>query len=226
MSFRPTTKAYNPTRSRGIIAEHAVLRNTYFLLSLTLIFSAITAFFGMFAAPLNPIVSLLCMWGLLFAVQANAHNGFGIVLTFAFTGFMGYALGPLLHLVTYQFAAGGELIMVTAATTGLIFLGLSSYVLASKQDFSFMGGMLFALLLTGIIMSLLAAFTYAPMLMLLTNALMVLVFSGLIMFHTSNIIHGGERNYILATISLYLAIYNLFVSLLQIFMAFNGSDRD
>ena len=230
MVYKPTSRTAHARtfgQASPLIAEHTVLRNTYFLLSLTLLFSACTAYLGMaMSLPFNPIINLLCMWGLLFAVQANANNGMGIVLTFAFTGFMGYTLGPLLNMVTSQFVHGGEVVMVSAATTGFIFMALSTYVLTTRKDFSFMGGMLFAMLLAGIVLSLIAMLTQAPMLFLMYNALMILVFSGMILFHTSNIIHGGERNYILATISLYLALYNLFISLMQIMLAFSGSDRD
>ena len=214
------TTTYRTHRSRAsLVAQHTVLRNTYFLLGLTLLFSGAMAFLGMVLSnPINPLISFIGMIGLLYAVQYNANNSLGLLLTFAFTGFMGYTLGPMLSIITHSFANGGAIITVSAATTGCIFLGLSTYVLTTKKDFSFMGGMLFVMLLGGILLSLFAMLTAAPVMFLVVNALMILVFSGLIMYHTSEILHGGERNYILATISLYLALYNLFIYLLQIFM--------
>ena len=227
MNRRHSATVINAQAKQGVIAQHQVLRNTYLLLGLTLLFSAVTAFFAVVTgSTLNPLLSILLMWGLLFAIQANANSAAALPLTFAFTGFMGYSLGPILNLALYQYMNGAEIIMVSTASTGLIFLALSAYVLTTKRDFSFMGGLLFTLLFAGILLSLLAAFTAAPMLFLMVNALMILVFSGLILFHTSQILHGGETNYVLATVSLYLALYNLFVSILQIFMAFSGNDRD
>lgn len=218
-SYRPMT--------RSVVAEHSVLRNTYLLLGMTLLWSALTAAFSIYTAKqVNPLIDIIGIYGLLFLVQANAHTSFGIVCTFLFTGFMGYTLGPLLSLVLYGVANGSQLLMVSLATTGIVFVSLSAYVATSKHSFGFMGGTLFVLLISSVVLSLCALLFSIPLLFILTSALMVLVSSGLIMYHTSEIVHGGETNYILATISLYVALYNLFVNMLQLMLYFNGSRRD
>lgn len=225
--MKPEFKTYQAIHPRSIVAENEVLRNTYFLLGLTLVFSALTAAFSMMigARPNGILIDIICMYGLLYLVHRNAHQAAGILFTFAFTGYMGYALGPLLNMVINQFSNGQQLVLLTAGTTGVIFLSVSAYTLISKKSFSYMGGTLLTLLWTGIILSIAGVFLHIPMLILAVNALFILVFSGLIMYHTSEIIHGGETNYILATVSLYLALYNLFIHLLQIFMMFNGGGR-
>ena len=210
-------------RSRSLIAEHEVLRNTYCLLGLSLIFCSIGAVLSMMMhAQPNFLITIIGTYGLLFAIRANADNVAGIALTFAFTTFMGYMLGPLLNMVVYGYANGSAILLNTTVCTGTIFLALSAYVLTTRQDFSYLGGLLFAFLFTGLIMSLANLFLGLPLLHLMTSSLFILVFSGLIMYHTSEIIHGGERNYILATVSLFLSIYNLFIYLLQLFMMLNG----
>ena len=216
-----TTRAR--TRSRSLIAEHEVLRNTYCLLGLSLITCAISAAISMMTGAIqNPLLMIAGMYGLLYCVQRNADNVYGLLFTFAFTAFMGYTLGPILNMVVYGYANGTAILLNTTACTGTIFLALSAYVLTTKQDFSYLGGMLFIFLFTGLVMSLVNLFLGYPIIHLLTSSLFILVFSGLIMYNTSEIIHGGERNYILATISLFLNIYNLFIYLLQIFMMLNG----
>ena len=214
------------TQSRSVVRENAVLRNTYFLLGLSLLCSALTStLFLMYPMPINPLLSMGIMFGLFFAVQATAHSAAGIIATFAFTGYMGYALGPILHLAVYGFANGPELVATTALCVGTIFVGLSGYIATTKQELSYLGGTLFSLLLSVIILSFAGMFFQIPFLILVVNALSVLVFSGLIMYHTSEIIHGGETNYILANISLYLALLNLFVSVLRIMMMFAGNQN-
>lgn len=214
------------TQSRSVVRENAVLRNTYFLLGLSLLCSALTSIlFLMYPVPINPLLSMGIMFGLFFTVQATAHSAAGIIATFAFTGYMGYALGPILHLAVYGFANGPELVATTALCVGTIFVGLSAYIATTKQELSYLGGTLFSLLLSVIILSFVGMFFQIPFLILVVNALSILVFSGLIMYHTSEIIHGGETNYILANISLYLALLNLFVSVLRIMMMFAGNQN-
>ncbi len=214
-------------QNRSVVAENSVLRNTYFLLGLSLMFSALAAGLSMlFPTPPNLLLNIAGMYGLLFLVHMTATSSFGIIATFMFTSFMGYTLGPLLHFVVYGFANGPEIVLTTALCTGTIFVALSAYVAATRQSLSFLGGTLFSMLFCGIVLSLMGMLFQIPLLILAVNALFILVFSGLIMYHTSEIIHGGETNYILATISLYLALYNLFVSLLQIMMLFSKSNRD
>jgi modulator of FtsH protease len=218
------TTVHHRSARQSIIAEHEVLRNTYCLLGISLMICAATATASVLLRLPHPglLITLVGFYGLLFAIQANSDNGTGLILTFAFTGFMGYTLGPILSLVLYGFANGTQILISTTACTGTIFMVLSAYVLTTRENFTYMGGMLMILILTGILMSLGGLIFQMPLMVMMSSALFVLVFSGMILFHTSNIIHGGERNYILATISLFLAIYNLFVNLLQIMMMLNG----
>lgn len=218
------------SRSRSsagsLIATHSVLKNTYMLLALTLIFSAFTAFFAMASGVgfINPFLFLIVAIGLQFLIYATANSAFGLVAVFLFTGFMGFTLGPLLNTVIANFANGPQLIMTALGGTGLIFLALSGYVLTTRKDMSFLSGMLFAASIVGIIAVIAGLFFHYPALHLAISALFMLISSGLILFQTSEIIHGGETNYIRATLTLYVSIYNLFISLLQILMAFNRDE--
>lgn len=223
----PNTRRYT-TRSRSVIQEHTVLRNTYLLLGLSLLFSAFCTVFSVVfqLSHANILLHIICLYGLLFLVQMNAHNGLGILFTFLFTGYMGISLGPILNVFLHSYANGTAIVLNTTACTGIIFLGLSAYTLASGKNFSYMGGTLFMLLFAGILLSLLGMFMAIPLLHLAMSAVFILVFSGLIMYHTSEIIHGGETNYILATISLYLAIYNLFLNLLQLLAMLQNNNRN
>ena len=194
-----------------------VLRNTYMLLSMTLLFSALTAGLTIAYAIPGPgsILTMVAYFGLLFATTKLRNSAWGILSVFALTGFMGYSLGPILS--HYLHMPGGTAIVMTSmGMTGLIFLGLSAYVLISKRDFSFMGGFLMAGLIVVLVASLGAIFFQIPALSLTISAVMVLLMSGMILFETSNIINGGETNYIMATVNLYVTIFNLFISLLQL----------
>ena len=204
--------------------KNKVLKNTYFLLSLSLIFSGLSAFFTM-QFNLNPapnlIVFFLGAYGLMFLVHALRNSALGSVAVFMFTGFMGYTLAPLLNSVL-ALSNGGNIIIMSLFSTGVIFMGLSGHVLVSKKDYSYLGGMLFIGMMTAIL-SMLAAFLFnIPALHLAASAAVVLISSGMILFQTSQIINGGERNYLIATIGLYVSLYNIFVSLLHIFSAFSG----
>lgn len=226
MDFQQTSQPNTVVRADSLLAEHAVLRNTYFLLSLTLLFSAVCAYFSMQANIRVPfLLQLGGMFGFLFLTQALRNSAWGILTTFAFTGFTGLMLGPMLNAVIHGFSNGGQLVMTSLGATGVIFLTLSGYVLTSRKDFSFMGGMLFAALVVGIIASFATLFFHMPMAHIMLSGVFVLVFSGFILYDTSRIINGGETNYIMATISLYLAIFNLFVNLLQI-LSFLAGNRD
>lgn len=207
------------------IQTHKVLRNTYFLLSLTLFFSAITAYaaMAMNAQPPGLVLTLVGMFGLSFLTQYLSRSAWGLASIFAFTGFMGYILGPILNLYIHQFSNGGALVMTALGGTGLIFLALSAYALSSEKDFSFMGGMLFAFGIMVFIGGLLGIFFQAPIYQLIISGLFAMFASAMILFETSAIIHGGEQNYILATISLYMALFNLFLSLLRILSFFAGN---
>lgn len=201
-----------------------VLRNTYGLLALTLAFSGLVAYASQqLRLPyLGPIVTLLGFYGLFFLTVKLRNSGWGLVSTFALTGFMGYTLGPILNMYLGM-ANGASVISSAFFMTALVFFGLSAYVLTTRKDMSFLSGFItagFFVLLGAVLVSL---FFQITGLQLAISAGFVLFSSAMILFQTSAIIHGGERNYIMATISLYVSIYNLFISLLQIF-GIMGSD--
>jgi len=212
-------------RPESVLATNAVLRNTYILLAMTLLFSAATAGLAMVtnAAPLNPWFTLIAYFGLLFLTSALRNSGWGILGVFALTGFMGYTLGPILNLYINSFANGSQLVMMALGSTGLIFFALSGYALMTRKDFSYMGAFLMVGMLVAFLASLGAMFFQVPGLMLAVSAMFVLLSSGVILFQTSQIINGGETNYIMATITLYVSLYNLFISLLNLLSFFNGN---
>ncbi len=198
-------------------AGQKVLRNTYMLLSMTLLFSALTAGASVAFSLPSPgiIITLVGYFGLLFLTTKLRNSAWGIASVFALTGFMGITLGPIIS--RYLAMPGGSSIVMSAmGLTGIIFMGLSAYVLISKRDFSFMSGFLMIGMLVAFVASLGAIFFQIPALSLTISAVMVLLMSGMILFETSNIIRGGETNYIMATVSLYITIFNLFTSLLQL----------
>lgn len=209
--------AYTDHTAWGRVSTHKVLRNTYMLLAMTLFFSGAMAAVSVSLQikGLGTLITLIASMALLFITMKLRNSVWGLVSIFAFTGFMGMSLGPILS--RYLAMPGGSSIVMTAMLmTGLIFSGLSAYVLVSKRDFSFMGGFLFAGLIVAVLASLGAFFFEMPALSLAVSAIMVLLMSGMILYETSNIIHGGETNYIMATIDLYLSIFNLFTSLLHL----------
>jgi len=207
------------------LSINRVLRNTYLLLSLTLLFSAATATIAIMtnARPVGLVMLLVGMFGLYFLTSALRKSAWGILAVLLYTGFMGYVLGPILNSYIHNFSNGSEIIMTSLGATGVIFLGLSSYVLVSRKDFSYMGGMLASAILVAFMAGLAAIIFHLPMLNLLVSGAFALLASGFILYTTSRIINGGERNYIMATISLYIAIFNLFVSLLRILSFFTGN---
>ena len=212
-------------RSKGsVLATNKLLRNTYVLLAMTLAFSALTA--GLSMAMNFPHLGLLTLvgyFGLLFLTTKLRNSVWGIVSVFALTGFMGLTLGPM---VNYYLSMpnGGQIVMQAMGGTGAIFLALSAYAIKSEKDFSFMGGFLMVGILVGFLAALGAFFFEMPGLALAVSAMFVLLMSGLILYQTSQIIHGGETNYIMATVTLYISIYNLFTSLLHLLGAFSGND--
>jgi modulator of FtsH protease len=211
-----------PRGSAATLATNQVLRNTYLLLSLTLAFSALTAGLAMALGLPHPglILTLVGYFGLLFLTTKFRNSGAGIACVFALTGFMGYTLGPILsHYLALP--NGGQIVMMAMGGTAAIFLALSGYVLATRKDFSFMGGFLMVGILVAFLAGLGAVFFQLPGLALGVSAMFVLLMSGLILFETSNIIHGGETNYIMATVTLYVTIYNLFTSLLHLLGVMN-----
>ncbi|MEZ5542426.1 MAG: Bax inhibitor-1/YccA family protein [Pseudomonadota bacterium] len=207
------------------ISTIRVLRNTYALLALTLLFSAVTAGITMALNLPHPglLLTLAGYFGLLFLATRFRNSGTGLVMVFALTGFMGYTLGPLLNAYLGT-AAGPQLVMTALGGTGVTFLGLSGYALASRRDFSFMGGFLMAGMLVAFLAGLGALFFELPGLALAVSAMFVLLMSGLILFETGNIIRGGETNYVMATVTLYVSIYNLFTSLLHLIGAAGGQE--
>ncbi len=209
-----------------ILATNKVLRNTYLLLSMTLIFSAMTAAAAMALdlPHINPFMTLIGYFGLLFLTTKFSNSSLGLVFVFALTGFMGLTLGPILTMYIKAFSNGHELIMTALGGTGVIFLGLSGYALTTRKDFSFMGGFLMVGILVAFLAGIGSLFFAVPGLSLAVSAMFILLMSGMILFQTSAIIHGGETNYILATVSLYVSIYNLFLSLLQVLGVFSGED--
>ena len=207
------------------LATNKVLRNTYALLSMTLIFSAITATMAIAsnAAPVNWIIQLVVLFGTLFALQKFRNSALSIPLVFFFTGFLGYTAGPIVNFYLGM-ANGGDIVMTALSMTGITFLGLSAYAISSRKDFSFMGGFLMIGLILVIIASLANIFFAIPALSLAISAVGVLVFSGFILYDTSRMVNGGETNYVMMTVSLYLNIYNLFMMLLHLTGALSGDD--
>jgi modulator of FtsH protease len=207
------------------IPVNTVIRNTYTLLSLTLIFSGLVAGISMMLNLPHPgiLLTLVGYFGLLFAITRFRNQGLGIALVFALTGFMGYTLGPILN-AYLNLANGGAIIMTAMGSTGAIFLGLSGYALVSRKDFSFMGGFLMVGILVAFLAGLGAIFLQMPMLSLAVSSMFVLLMSGLILYQTSAIIHGGETNYVMATVTLFVSIFNLFTSLLHLLGFMNGEN--
>jgi modulator of FtsH protease len=214
------------TRSESqVLATNKVLRNTYALLSMTLLFSAATAGIAMVMnlPPFNPILTLVGYFGLLFATTKFSNSGLGLLFVFMLTGFMGLTLGPIINLYLAT-ANGSQLVMTALGGTGVIFLALSGYALTSRKDFSFMGGFLMVGILVAFLGGIAAMIFSMPLMSLVVSGIFVLLMSGMILYQTSDIIHGGETNYILATVTLYISIYNLFLSLLHLLTAFAGED--
>ena len=203
----------------------SVLRNTYGLLAMTLAFSGLVAYMAqqMNVAYPNVFVVLIGFYGLFFLTVKLRNSAWGLLSTFALTGFMGYTLGPILNRYLGM-ANGGEVITAAFAMTALVFCGLSAYVLTTRKDMSFLSGFITAGFFVLLGATLVSIFFQISGLQLAISAGFVLFSSAAILYQTSEIIHGGERNYIMATISLYVSIYNLFVSLLQIFGIMSSDD--
>ena len=204
------------SRAGSLLSTHRVLRNTYFLLALTLGVSAITATASTVLRLPSPgfLLTIVGFYGLMFLTYRTANSPAGILSAFALTGFMGYTLGPLLS--SLLSVGAGDIIMLALGGTALVFFCCSAYVLTTRKDMSFLSGMMmagFVVLLVAVIANL---FLQIPALSLAISCLFILFSAGAILWETSNIIHGGETNYIRATVSLYVSLYNVFVSLLSI----------
>ncbi|MDH2916832.1 MAG: Bax inhibitor-1/YccA family protein [Gallionella sp.] len=211
------------------VAQNKVLRNTYMMLALTMIPTVVGAFVGMslnfsFLAE-HPIMGALlmvgAMFGMLFAVSALRNSVWGIVALLGFTFVAGVLLGPILQ-VALHLANGAQLVGMAATGTGIIFFSLATIATVTKKDFSFMGKFLFIGLILLIVASLANLFFQIPALSLTLSAIAVLIFSAFILYDVSRIVNGGETNYVMATLGLYMSIYNLFINLLQLLMAFSG----
>ena len=211
---------------KAVLATNKVIRNTYILLSVTLLFSALTAGLALvFRMPfMGPLITLGGYFALLFLTSKFRNSSLGLVCVFALTGFMGLTLGPLVGYYLSAFSNGSELVMMALGGTGIIFLGLSGYALTTRKDFSFMGGFLMVGILVAFVAGIGGAIFAIPGLMLAVSSMFVLLMAGLILYQTSQLVHGGETNYIMATVTLYLTIYNLFTSLLHLLGAFGGDD--
>ncbi|MFV0277634.1 MAG: Bax inhibitor-1/YccA family protein [Parahaliea sp.] len=219
------TEYANTAGMGSVISTNKVLKNTYMLLGMTLAFSALAAGIAM-AVGLPPVAGLvlsLVGFGLLFVVNRMADSAKGLWAIFAFAGVMGAALGPMLT-VYASIPGGSALVMQALGGTAVVFFGLSAYALTTRKDFSFMGGFLMVGLLVAVVAMIANIFLNIPALSLTISAAVVMIMSGLILFDTSRIIHGGETNYIRATVSLYLNIYNLFIHMLNLLTAFSGDD--
>lgn len=206
--------------------RNKVLKNTYALLAMTLLFSALTAGVSIVMNPphftglVTSILALLLLW---FVLPRTANSVMGLAVVFGVTGLLGFGLGPLLN-AYLNTANGSQIVMTALGGTGIIFLALSAYALTTKRDFSFMGGMLMVGMIVVVIAAIANIFLAMPALSLTISAVVILLMSGFILYDTGRIVNGGETNYILATVSLYLSIYNIFVSLLQLLGIFGGDD--
>jgi modulator of FtsH protease len=205
--------------------QNRVVRNTYALLALTILFSAGVATAAMALQAPSPgiIITLVGYFGLLYAIHKLQNSAWALAAVFGLTGFMGYTLGPILTRYS-GLPNGGEVIGMALATTGITFFSLSAYVLITRKDFSFMGGFLFAGMVIALLAGIGAILFEIPALGLAISAIVALLSAGLILFETSRIVNGGETNYVLATVGLFVSLFNLFTSLLSLFGLGSGED--
>lgn len=213
------------TVSQGVLATNKVLRNTYLLLAMTLFTSAITAGITMAtgAQPVNWLLVLVVFIGMPFAINYLRDSRWALPLTFVFTGFMGYVLGPILSFYL-SLPNGSHIVTAAFGSTAVAFLGLSAYAITTRRDFSYMGGFLMVGLLVVLAAIIANIFLQIPTLSLTISAAAVLLMSGMILFDTSRMIHGGETNYVIMTVSLFADIYVMFVHLLNLFSALSGDN--
>jgi modulator of FtsH protease len=219
-----TRAIYGSPVRESALATNKVLRNTYLLLSMTLIFSAMMAGASMyFRLPyFGPFVTLIGYFGLLFLTTKMRNSTGGIICVFALTGFMGLTLGPLLSAYVENVPNGSELIMTALGATCFVFIGLSAYAVKSEKDFSFMRGFMMVGMLGLLAVIVLGLFIDLSAFQMAISAGIVLLMGAMILFQTSAIIHGGETNYVMATVTLYVALYNMFIHLLMLL----GLSRD
>ena len=215
----------NTAGVESVLSTNKVLKNTYMLLGMTLLFSTVTAGISMAMGLGHGMALILSLvgFGLLFVVHRTADSSKGLLAIFAFTGVMGASIGPMLNYYL-SMPGGPALVMQALGGTALVFFGLSAYALTTRKDFSYMGGFLMVGLLVAVVAMIANIFLAIPALSLTISAAVVMIMSGLILFDTSRIINGGETNYIRATVALYLDIYNLFIHLLHLLTALGGDD--
>ncbi len=216
-------------QSSSVFATNTVLRNTYLLLSLTLLFSALTAGIAMAenAGFMNIWLMLIVIIGFPFLLRSVQNSVWGLILTFAYTGFIGWMLGPILNMYIKEFTNGSQLIMMAAGSTGLIFLVLSALALNPNRNFASWGKFLFI----GVIVAMIASlanifFVKLPALQMAVSVAFAFISGGYIMYQTNAIVHGGERNYITATVVLYVSLINIFLTILQLLGMFGGNSRN
>ncbi len=208
----------------SVLSTNKVIRSTYQLLSMTLVFSAFMAYLSISMQTsqgmglVATIAGIVMLW---FVLPKTANSATGIPVIFAITGLLGFGIGPM---VAYYLAVNPSIVMTALGGTGVIFLGLSGYALTTRKDFSFMGGFLMVGMLVIIGASLLNIFMGIPALSLTVSAAVIMIMSGFILYETSSIIHGGETNYIMATASLFLSLLNMFSALLHLLGALGGDD--
>lgn len=201
-----------------------LLKNTYMLLALTLVFSAAMSYVSalMNVGQVSPWMFLLGALGLQLMINLTADSALGILFTFLFAGFMGFTTGPFLNYVISTLNNGSELIMISAGGTGLVFFGLSGYILTTKKDMSYLASTIVAGSMVTFVAMIVALVFHITAMQLALCVLFILLSSGMIVYQTSAIVHGGETNYVLATVTLYLSIYNIFMTLLQLLVSFTG----
>ena len=223
-SLEPTV--IRAPRTEAVLAANKLIRNTYTLLAMTLAFSALTAGIAMMInmPPLHWLLVIGGYFGLLFLTAKTANSAMGLVSVFALTGFMGLTLGPIIGIYLTAFSNGSQLVMMAFGGTAAIFLGLSGYALTTRRDFSFLGGFLMVGVVVAFLAGIAALVFSIPALSLAVSAMFILLMSGFILYQTSQLVHEPNTNYILATVSLYVSIYNLFTSLLYLFGVFGGDD--
>ncbi|MDR3478701.1 MAG: Bax inhibitor-1 family protein [Gammaproteobacteria bacterium] len=222
-------KDINVARSdASLLSNHAVLRNTYLLLSLTLLFSSAMAAYAVFAevSYTSSLIVSLAAFGMLFVIGGLRNSAWGLLAVFAFTGCMGFSMGPMLNHFIKGYTNGGQLIMTAMAGTGVTFLVSSAYLITTKKDLSGWGKFLMIGLVVCIVAGLANIFFKMPAMQLAISSIMVFISTMLMMFDTSRIINGGETNYIMATVSLFLDILMLFQNLLMLLGVFGGNSRD
>lgn len=224
MERYPSAVARSTIRESAL-STNKVLRNTYLLLSATLAFSAVMAGVSMaLNLPHFGLITLLVYFGLLYATHKTQNSSWGLVWVFALTGFLGLTLGPMLNAYLTIFSNGAQLVLTALGTTALTFLGLSAYAIRSERDFSFLGGFLTVGIIGAFVLGLVAYFFNMPTLALAVSGMFVIAMAGLILYQTSAIIRGEETNYIMAAVTFYVSIYNLFTSLLHLLGAASGDD--